>query len=174
MSSAPSPEASALGVQATSLGGSRAALDAPSAREAPASEAPSRAEAGSPAEPLRLSWPVDATTTSKFGQRDGRQHSGVDLGAPEGTPSRAAAGGRVKSASYSGGYGNLVVVEHADGTETRYAHMSKLDVRAGERVSGDTLGAVGSTGHSTGPHLHFEVRRGGEACDPLDFLPPRR
>ena len=121
-----------------------------------------------------LAWPLRAPITSGFGPRWGRQHSGIDLGAPQGTPVKAAAGGRVKTAAYQGGYGNLVVIQHANGTETRYAHLSKLGVRAGETVrSGEVVGRVGSTGNSTGPHLHFELRVNGQARDPRDFLPRR-
>jgi len=103
------------------------------------------------------------------GQR--RMHAGIDIAAPTGTPIRAAQGGTVAFAGVRGGYGNLVVIEHPDGTETRYAHASRLDVRAGERVErGAVVAAVGSTGQSTGPHLHFEVRRGGEPVDPAPLL----
>ena len=122
----------------------------------------------------RLAWPVRAPVTSGFGPRWGRQHSGIDLGAAQGTPVKAAAGGRVKSSSFQGGYGNLVVIQHANGTETRYAHLSSLGVRAGDTVSaGQVVGRVGSTGHSTGPHLHFEVRVNGRPRDPIDHLPRR-
>jgi murein DD-endopeptidase MepM/ murein hydrolase activator NlpD len=121
-----------------------------------------------------LAWPVDAPITSEFGPRWGRQHSGIDLGAAQGTPVKAAGAGRVKSASFDGGYGNLVVIEHPDGRETRYAHMASLAVRAGETVrAGQDVGQVGSTGNSTGPHLHFEVRVDGEAHDPMKSLPKR-
>jgi murein DD-endopeptidase MepM/ murein hydrolase activator NlpD len=119
-------------------------------------------------------WPVEAQVTSRFGPRGGRQHSGLDLGASQGTPIKAAAGGKVKSASFEGGYGNLVVIEHPGGTETRYAHMARLGVRPGETVkAGQEVGTVGSTGRSSGPHLHFEVRLNGEARDPLRYLPRR-
>ena len=85
----------------------------------------------------------------------------IDIGAPTGTPIRAAASGTVLFAKigYNGGFGNLVIINHPNGTQTYYAHQSKLGVHAGEKVSqGQVIGYVGSTGHSTGPHLHFEVR----------------
>ncbi len=116
---------------------------------------------------------------SGFGMRtdpiDGSQkmHKGIDIGAPAGTPIAAAADGVVTWAGERGGYGRLVVIDHGDGVETRYAHQSRLDVVPGQRVTaGQTIGAVGSTGRSTGPHLHFEVRLGGEAVDPLQWLQP--
>lgn len=118
-----------------------------------------------------LTKPVDAPVTSGFGPRWGRAHSGVDLGAPLGAPVQAAAGGQVKSSGPAGAYGNLVVIEHPDGTETRYAHLSSLAVRPGDVVArGQSVGQVGSTGRSTGPHLHFEVRVAGQAVDPLTRL----
>ena len=111
--------------------------------------------------------------TSGFGARldpfSGRErmHPGLDLAAPEGTPVLAAAGGTVRYSGRRGGYGNVVIVEHDDGTESRYAHCRELTVKAGERVgSGQAIATVGSTGRSTGAHLHFEVRRDGEAIDP--------
>lgn len=125
--------------------------------------------------PLRL--PVDAPVSSPFGPRvhpiTGRQrlHAGVDLAAPTGTAIGAAAAGTVTFAGVRGGYGNLVIVDHGDGTETRYAHQHTIGVRAGQRVApGDVLGTVGSTGASTGPHLHFEFRRDGQPVDPAPLL----
>jgi murein DD-endopeptidase MepM/ murein hydrolase activator NlpD len=121
--------------------------------------------------------PTHGRITSHFGHRSdpfhGRRkfHSGIDIGAPAGTPIQAVRPGRVVFAGEAGTYGNLVVVEHADGLETRYAHARDVHVRVGQRVGrGESLGTVGSTGRSTGPHLHFEVRRGGRAVDPLPFL----
>ncbi len=115
--------------------------------------------------------------TSKFGLRedpiDGgkRRHSGLDLGAPTGTPVRAALEGTVTSAREAGGYGNLVVVRHANGVETRYAHLSSIAVEPGQVLdAGAVLGAVGATGRATGPHLHFEVRQNGIAEDPEPWL----
>jgi murein DD-endopeptidase MepM/ murein hydrolase activator NlpD len=103
-----------------------------------------------------------ASTTSCFGQRWGRLHAGVDLATPHGTPIRAAGAGRVTDAGWLfGGYGISVVVDHGNGVLTHYAHASTLKVSPGDRVSpGETIALEGSTGNSTGPHLHFEVHRG--------------
>jgi murein DD-endopeptidase MepM/ murein hydrolase activator NlpD len=113
-------------------------------------------------------WPVSAPITSPFGWRWGRMHEGIDLGAAYGTPIAAAAAGVVIYAGWEGGYGNLVVIDHGGGLATAYGHQSRIAVAAGQSVSqGEIIGYVGSTGHSTGPHLHFEVRVDGEAVDPL-------
>jgi len=103
--------------------------------------------------------------------RWGRMHEGIDIAATIGTPIHAAASGTVIHAGWLGGYGNLVVVDHGDGLATAYAHASAILVAVGQQVSqGDTLSLVGSTGNSTGPHLHFEVRVNGSAVDPLLYL----
>jgi len=116
-------------------------------------------------------WPVDGPVVSGFGVRWGRMHEGIDIAATIGTPIRAAASGTVIHAGWLGGYGNLVVVDHGDGLATAYAHASAILVGVGQQVSqGDTLSLVGSTGNSTGPHLHFEVRVNGSAVDPLLYL----
>ncbi len=116
-------------------------------------------------------WPVNAAITSPFGWRWGRMHEGVDLGAAYGTPIAAAAAGAVIYAGWEGGYGNLTVIDHGGGLATAYGHQSRIAVSVGQSVSqGETIGFVGSTGHSTGPHLHFEVRVNGEAVDPLGYL----
>ncbi len=105
-----------------------------------------------------------------FRQRPGF-HSGVDFAAPTGTAVYAAAGGRVRFAGQRGAYGKLLEVDHGNGLVTRYAHLSRLQVRAGEVVTpGQRIGAVGSTGRSTGPHLHFEVLQHGRFVDPQRFL----
>jgi murein DD-endopeptidase MepM/ murein hydrolase activator NlpD len=123
-------------------------------------------------------WPVAAPLTSGFGTRVHpitgavRLHTGLDLGAPSGTPVAAAAAGVVAFAGPMGGYGNAIDVRHADGTTTRYAHLSAILVRAGQRVAaGQGIGLVGSTGLSTGPHLHFEVRTPAGPTDPRTWLP---
>lgn len=112
--------------------------------------------------------------TSAFGNRRHpilggyRAHDGIDLAAPTGTPVRATGDGVVATADWTGGYGLLVALNHGGGMQTRYGHMSKLAVAAGQRVKkGDVVGYVGSTGRSTGPHLHYEVRVNGRAVDPL-------
>ncbi len=116
-------------------------------------------------------WPVNGPVVSGFGMRWGRMHEGIDIAAALGTPIHAAASGTVIHAGWLGGYGNLVVVDHGDGLATAYAHASAILVAVGEQVSqGDTLSLVGSTGNSTGPHLHFEVRVNGSAVDPLLYL----
>jgi murein DD-endopeptidase MepM/ murein hydrolase activator NlpD len=98
-------------------------------------------------------------------------HPGLDFAAREGTPVVAAAAGTVERAGSAGTYGNLVVLRHPDGSETRYAHLSAISVHKGDQVAaGAPLGAVGTTGRSTGPHLHFEVRRDGRPVDPWPLL----
>jgi murein DD-endopeptidase MepM/ murein hydrolase activator NlpD len=97
-----------------------------------------------------------------------RTHAGVDLAAPTGSPVAASMDGRVARAAWASGYGLLVTLEHAGGVETRYAHLSSIGVTPGQRVHrGEVIGLVGSTGHSTGPHLHYEVRQAGRAINPL-------
>lgn len=123
--------------------------------------------------PIELAWPVDGPVGDPFGPRGNRFHAGIDLLAATGAPVSAAAGGRVTWAGrLGGGWGNLVVVAHADGVRTMYAHLSTIAVRVGQRVgTGDRLGAVGATGDASGPHLHFEVRLRGAAVDPRPALP---
>lgn len=112
--------------------------------------------------------------TSPFGQRWGRLHAGVDFGVPVGTPVVAVADGVVKSASYDpGGYGHHVIVEHGDDISSRYAHLSRILVEKSRVRAGDVLGRSGSTGHSTGPHLHFELRTGQVAVDARRWLRQR-
>ena len=116
-------------------------------------------------------WPVNGPVVSGFGMRWGRMHEGIDIAAPSGTPIYAAAAGTVIHAGWLGGYGNLVVVDHGNGLSTAYAHASAILVGLGQQVSqGETLSLVGSTGNSSGPHLHFEVRVNGSAVDPLFYL----
>ena len=118
----------------------------------------------------QFSWPVNGTLTSSFGFRWGRMHEGIDVAAPTGRPIGAAAAGTVIVAGWGGGYGNLVVVSHGS-ISTAYAHMSQIAVSNGQQVGrGTVLGAVGSTGHSTGPHLHFEVRVNGSPQNPINYL----
>ena len=98
-------------------------------------------------------------------------HEGIDLGAAYGTPIAAAAAGTVIYAGWMEGYGNLTVIDHGGGLATAYGHQSRIAVGIGQTVAqGDIIGYVGSTGHSTGPHLHFEVRVNGRAVDPLGYL----
>lgn len=120
---------------------------------------------------------TEGRISSTFGTRadpiHGRRkmHAGIDIAAPSGTPIRALRDGEVTFAGRSGGYGNLVVIDHGDGLESRYAHASRLGVKPGQRVeAGEELATVGATGRATGAHLHLEVRRDGRAVDPMPFL----
>jgi murein DD-endopeptidase MepM/ murein hydrolase activator NlpD len=114
-------------------------------------------------------WPVNGVVTSGFGMRWGQMHEGIDIAAPCGTAIRAAASGSIIFAGWMDGYGNIVVIDHGNGLATAYAHQSAI--YAGGGVSqGETIGAVGSTGHSTGCHLHFEVRVNGSPVDPMGYL----
>ena len=115
-------------------------------------------------------WPVSGVVTSGFGWRWGRMHEGVDIAAPTGTPIRAAAGGTIIYTGYMGGYGNLTIIDHGNGLATAYAHQSSIYIGGGAVSQGTVIGAVGSTGNSTGPHLHFEVRVNGSAVDPMGYL----
>ena len=124
-----------------------------------------------PRSPIRLGWPLRPRVGDGFGPRGGRFHAGIDIPAPHGAPVSAAGHGRVAYAAWRGNWGYLVVVTHRSGVRTMYAHLSRISARPGQRVVlGSRLGRVGSTGHSTGPHLHFEVRVRGAAVDPLTAL----
>ncbi len=122
--------------------------------------------------PIALAWPVLGPIGSWFGPRGFRFHSGIDIVAPRGTPVRAAAEGKVAYAGWApGGWGNLVIVDHASGTRSMYAHLSAVGVKVGEAVvAGSRVGRVGATGEAMGPHLHFEVRVRGASVDPLPAL----
>jgi murein DD-endopeptidase MepM/ murein hydrolase activator NlpD len=109
--------------------------------------------------------------TSGFGRRWGRMHSGADFAGPRGTPIYATADGVVVHAGWQSGYGKLVKIQHQFGIETRYAHQSKIRVKVGQRVSrGQRIGDMGNTGRSTGTHLHYEVRVGGKAVNPMIYI----
>lgn len=127
--------------------------------------------------PVRMPIKGTGALTSKFGNRIdpflNREafHSGIDFRATTGTPVLAAAGGEITFAGTNGGYGKMVEIDHGNGLLTRYAHLSRIGVELGQSVlSGQQLGLSGSTGRSTGPHLHFEVRRSGTAIDPSRFI----
>lgn len=132
-----------------------------------------------PEAPNRFSgymWPAQGVLTSGFGRRWGRMHQGIDIAGPVGTPIYAAAAGVVvRSGWNSGGYGNLVDIRHPDGSLTRYAHNSRLLVHEGQQVrQGQQIAEMGSTGYSTGPHLHFEIRLPDQgAVNPMAYLPGR-
>ena len=126
---------------------------------------------------INFQMPLSGRVSSDFGTRfhpiDKKMkfHAGIDIAAPKGTPISAAAEGIVTFAGWQKGYGNLVIIQHPDGSETRYGHAEKLFVVEGDKISaGQTIAAVGSTGKSTGPHLHFEVRENGQPVDPRRFL----
>ena len=116
-------------------------------------------------------WPVHGVLTSYYGWRWGRMHEGIDIAVPNGTPVVAAAAGTVIVAGWMGGYGNLVVVDHGGGVSTAYGHNTSVAVGVGQQVAqGQLIAYSGNTGHSTGPHVHFEVRINGAAVDPLGYL----
>ena len=118
-----------------------------------------------------VAWPTNGTITSGFGYRWGALHAGVDIANNVGTPVRAAKAGTVILAGWNGGYGNCIVIDHGGGFSTLYGHMSRLRASEGDRVSqGDLIGDMGSTGNSTGPHLHFEIRENGAPIDPHRYL----
>ena len=118
-----------------------------------------------------LVWPVHGVVTSGFGWRWGRMHEGIDIAVPNGTPVVSAAGGTVIVAGWMGGYGNLVVVDHGNGLATAYGHNTTVTVGVGQSLAqGQLIAYSGNTGHSTGPHVHFEVRVNGAAVDPFGYL----
>jgi murein DD-endopeptidase MepM/ murein hydrolase activator NlpD len=126
-------------------------------------------------------WPVEGESTDSFGVRSNpfggggaEFHSGQDIAAPRGAPVLAAADGKVVQAGWQNGYGQTVVIDHGNGLTTRYGHLSKIEVSAGQELKrGEELGQVGSTGRSTGPHLHYEVRVGELPVSPRRYLPER-
>ena len=158
-------EVDALQQQSASLGAQ--IRSAQSAAAAAPSSAPSTATPSSSG----FIWPVSGVLTSGFGYRWGRLHEGIDIAVPSGTPVHAAASGTVIVAGWVGGYGNLVVVDHGNGLATAYGHNTSVAVGVGQSVAqGQVISYSGSTGHSTGPHVHFEVRINGSAVDPLGYL----
>ena len=125
-----------------------------------------------------MTWPAEGEITSPFGWRvhpifgTQRLHTGIDIGADYGDAIRAADGGVVIHSDWMGGYGNAVIIDHGNGISTLYAHNSQLLVSEGQTVAkGQTVARCGSTGYSTGPHLHFEVRQNGSPVNPLNYLP---
>jgi murein DD-endopeptidase MepM/ murein hydrolase activator NlpD len=117
-------------------------------------------------------WPISGTINSGFGPRGASFHDGIDIAAPQGTPVRAIESGEVVYSDQLRGYGNMVILRHADGFVSVYAHNERNLVRQGQQVSrGEIIARVGSTGRVTGPHLHFEIRRDNKAQDPLDYMP---
>ncbi|MEB3320262.1 MAG: M23 family metallopeptidase [Cyanobium sp.] len=133
-------------------------------------------QAGDPAGTNSWIWPTQGVFTSGYGWRWGRMHRGIDVANNVGTPILAARTGRVVfSGWHDGGYGYLITLEHPDGSRSLYAHNSRLMVSNGQDVrQGTVIALMGSTGRSTGPHLHFEIHAPGDgAANPLQFLPPR-
>jgi len=157
------------------------AAESPGSEPRPDTQAPSPAQTTSPAASREdesqisdLHLPLQAPVSSSFGLRRDpfshgiRFHKGLDLSAPEGMKVVTALPGKVISAGYQSGYGKAVLVQHTGGVQTRYGHLGSINVRAGDTVDAEAvLGTVGQTGRSTGPHLHFEVIRTGQAVDPL-------
>ena len=118
--------------------------------------------------------PITGTISSRYGVSSrirSSTHTGLDIAASTGTPIKVIADGTVTSAQYTGSYGYLVKVEHGNGVESWYAHTSKMYVKAGDEVkAGDVIAAVGSTGNSTGPHLHLEIRINGQHVNPQKYI----
>jgi len=123
---------------------------------------------------ISLIRPVNGSITSRFGAssyRRSSRHTGLDIANSKGTPIKAAAAGTVSYASWKGSYGNLIVIDHGGGIQTYYGHLSSIGVSVGQSVGqGQVIAAMGSTGNSTGPHLHFEIRTGGVALNPQNYL----
>lgn len=133
---------------------------------------PSRVLSGATGD--RMVWPATGRLTSGYGHRSGRMHRGIDIAAPVGTPIRAAQDGSVSFVGWRGGYGLTVEIRHGGRLRTRYAHQSEVAVTRGQRVRrGQVLGRIGTTGSSTGPHLHFELAVAGADRDPAHALPRR-
>lgn len=160
--------------EASSLSAASAQIQAQIAAAQAKPATPAATPSGTPTPPpssAGLVWPVSGPITSPYGMRWGSLHPGIDVGASTGTPIHAAAAGTVLVASYNGGYGNLVVLDNGNSIATAYAHQASIAVTVGQTVSqGQIVGYVGSTGFSTGPHLHFEVRVNGTPVDPLGYL----
>ncbi|MEO8605873.1 MAG: M23 family metallopeptidase [bacterium] len=155
----------------------RPILDRSAVEEVPLALAPlnrASSEARPPGAP-RLYWPTDGgTVSSQYGRRGRRHHDGIDISVRYGAPVYAAAAGEVVYAGSLRGYGRMIIIRHARGFVTVYAHNARHDVVAGRRVKhGELIARVGRTGRTTGVNLHFEVRKDNIAYDPLVFLPPR-
>ena len=156
--------------EAAAIAEESAAIEAQLAAPEPAAAAPvvpPPTGLGSPG----FAWPINGAITSGFGYRWGRMHEGVDIDCVTGAPIRASKSGTVITSTYDDGYGNHVIVDHGGGFASLYAHMSELYVSGGSVSQGEAVGACGSTGASTGDHLHFEIRVNGGPQDPLSYLP---
>jgi murein DD-endopeptidase MepM/ murein hydrolase activator NlpD len=118
-----------------------------------------------------FSYPARGSITSRYGMRWGRRHTGIDIGAPYGSPVKASDGGEVIFVGYKGGYGKLIIIDHGANFVSYYGHLSKYSVKVGQKVyKGQKIGEVGNTGNSTGPHLHFEIRKNGVIQNPSNYL----
>jgi murein DD-endopeptidase MepM/ murein hydrolase activator NlpD len=180
---APKPLTTPAPVPATAapVAATTAPKPATSPAPSPVTSYPQDYATGKPPVTMALSYPMPGwPIVSPFGMRvdpvlhTSLMHEGIDIWAPEGTPIRAAGNGTVIWAGDRHGYGNAVFIDHGRGVVTIYAHQSKVGVAAGQHVgTGDTIGYIGHTGLAAGPHLHFEVRVGGVAYDPLNFVSPR-
>jgi lipoprotein NlpD len=167
---APPPSAAAPAPTSTAA---RAPVPAPAARSGTPIPAPGAvANLSIASRRGTFSWPLQGVLYSRFGPRSGHRHDGIDVSAPDGTAVLAAGDGEVVFAGEQAGYGSIVILRHAGGLVTVYAHASALLVREGAAVKrGDGIARVGQTGRTSGPHLHFEVREGTRPRDPLLFLP---
>ena len=146
-------------------------LDVPPAPSGPGAEPEGEPEEAT-ASGRSLRWPLRGLLYSRYGQRHGHRHDGIDIAAPEGTVIGAAAAGKVVYAGEQSGYGSIVILKHANGLVTLYAHASALLVKEGQQVEGGApIARVGQSGRTTGPHLHFEVREGARPRNPLLYLP---
>lgn len=151
-----------------------APLPDPPAGLAPVGAPPPASRCGAPAAAPALDWPAGGEVSSGFGRRGGRHHRGIDISGHYGRGVRAAAAGEVIFSGSKRGYGRVVILRHAGGLVTVYAHNQDNFARRGARVErGQLIADMGSSGHASGPHLHFEVRIGERALDPLACLPVR-
>lgn len=120
----------------------------------------------------KFNWPAKGVVTSKFGKRWGKMHEGIDIGCPEGTPVFASSAGKVIFSGEKGGYGVVIIIQHPGEWFTIYAHNSKNLIKQGQSVKkGQKIAISGQTGRASGPHLHFEIRKGVKPVDPLKYLP---
>lgn len=158
---------------AADVAAAQAQADEQARADEAAAQALAAAQAAAAAPPVPT-WVLPLSeyrVSSLYGARWGGRHNGLDLAIDSGTPIRAMGAGDIVEAGWSGGYGQRTIIRHADGTETWYCHQSSLELTGGSVAAGDVIGYVGSTGNSTGPHLHLEVHPGGgDPIDPVGWL----